>query len=82
MKELNTSEIDMVSGAGLTEFLAGLNKAISHVNTALTDTTTALEASTSTGQTIGLSHKQFGLNIASGHMTGLYNFLSSFNTAA
>ncbi len=82
MKELNTSEIDMVSGAGLTEFLAGLNKAISHVNTALTDTTTALEASTSTGQTIGLSHKQFGLSIASGHMTGLYNFLSSFNTAA
>lgn len=82
MKELNNSEIEMVSGAGLTEFLAALNKAIGHVNTALTDTTTALEASTSTGQTIGLSHKQFGLSIASGHMTGLYNFLSSFNTAA
>ncbi|WP_277972637.1 hypothetical protein [Pantoea agglomerans] len=82
MKELNNSEIEMVSGAGLTEFLSGLNKAIGHVNTALTETTTALEASTSTGQTIGLSHKQFGLSIASGHMTGLYNFLSLFNTAA
>ncbi|UIL52447.1 MULTISPECIES: hypothetical protein [Pantoea] len=82
MKELNSNEIQSVSGAGLQQFLAGLNNALSNVNTALTETTSALESSTSKGETIGLTHKQFGLNIASGHMTSLYNFLSSFSKSA
>lgn len=82
MKTLNTNEVERVSGAGLTEFLIGLNKAIGHVNTELDSTSAAIDASAITGETIGLSHKNFGLSIASGHMTGLFNFLSSFNKTA
>jgi|GEM_PF-491227 len=82
MRALNTNEIEKVSGAGLTEFLAGLNKAIGHVNTELDSTSAAIDASASAGEAIGLSHKKFGLSIASGHITGLFNFLSSFNKTA
>ncbi|MDH2068934.1 hypothetical protein [Pantoea sp. GD03673] len=78
MKELKTNEIEMVSGAGLTAFLAGLNTAISQVNTELVATSAALENSTSNGKTIFLSYKQFGLSAVSYLMTGISSFLSVF----
>lgn len=79
MRELKSSEVEWVSGAGLTEFLAGLNNSLTHVNNALAATNAAIEASTNPGMTIGLTHKQFGLSIKSGIMTGIYNVLSFFD---
>lgn len=77
MREINQTEISAVSGAGLTEFLGEVNTAITEVSGLLDSTVASIKESSVLGQTLGLTYKAIGLNIAKNFLSAFSGFISN-----
>ncbi|KKB06625.1 hypothetical protein [Pantoea anthophila] len=79
MREINEKEIAAVSGAGLPEFLGNVNNALTDVSDLLDSTLTSLKESTAFGETLSLSFRALGLNVAKSFLTAFSGFLTTIS---
>ncbi|WP_380180266.1 hypothetical protein [Kalamiella sp. sgz302252] len=80
MREISQHEVQMVSGAGLTEIIGGLTTAMDNVSTALQTTVESISAATDSWTIRGLTHKALSLSRAYAKLSFLSSILTSLNS--
>lgn len=80
MREISQSEVQQVSGAGLTEVISGLTTAMENVSATLETTVASISTATDSWTIRGLTHKAISLSRTYAKLSFLSSLLSSFNT--
>ncbi|RRZ96990.1 hypothetical protein [Erwinia sp. 198] len=82
MREISHNEVQMVSGAGLTDVITGLNSAMESVSTRLQTTVDAISTTTDSWSIKKLTYQAIGLSCTYAKLSFLTNILTKLTTSA
>lgn len=82
MREISHNEVQMVSGAGLTDVITGLNSAMENVSTKLQTTVDSISTATDGWSIRKLTHQVLGLSRTYAKLSFLSNILTGLTTSA